>query len=319
MEAGVSIGIIFSFFFFKTPYIIVQMMPVATMISVIMVLCIMKKNNELVALRACGLDELRFSQSIIIISLLISIFSFLLSELIVPYASSKSNEIWDIEVNKQDPTRFYGSNQIWYKSSDAIYWIKHFDSTGKIIQDPTFFFFDKAFRLTKRIEGKRGIWENGTWRIEEGIVQSLHEDGDYIFSKFKDLFLEIPETPDTFMRKIKDPEDMSYQQLKRHAETVGNEGYDNTGHLVDLNIKLAFPFISLVLAIVGIPVALKLKRGGMPLAITIGVGLCFLYMLIIGFSKALGLSGSLPPILSAWTANLIFILFGVYLMMDLER
>ncbi|MDB9822390.1 LPS export ABC transporter permease LptG [Deltaproteobacteria bacterium] len=319
MEAGVSQGTIFSFFFFKTPYVMVQMMPVATMISVIIVLSIMKKNNELVAMKACGLDTLRLSQSIVIIALLISIVSFLLSELIVPYASSKSNEIWDIEVNKQDPARFYGSNQIWYKSSNAIYWIKHFDGAGKIMQNPTFYFFDNGFRLVKKIEGKKGIWEGGAWRIEEGIVQSLQEDGDYKLTKFNDLFLEIAETPDTFIRKIKEPEDMSYQQLKRYAETVGEEGYDNAGYLVDLNIKLAFPLISFVLALVGIPVALRLKTGGMPLAISIGIGLCFLYMLIIGFSRSLGLSGTLPPLLSAWTANLAFILFGVYLMMNLER
>jgi lipopolysaccharide export system permease protein len=131
--------------------------------------------------------------------------------------------------------------------------------------------------------------------------------------------LEIPETPETFIRKIKEPEDMSYQQLRKYAETVKNEGYDNTGYLVDMDLKLAFPLISLVLALMGIPIALELKIGGMPLAIAVGVGLCFLYMFSMAFSRSLGLSGILPPFLAAWTANLIFILFGIYLIMNLRR
>ncbi|MFC1531982.1 LPS export ABC transporter permease LptG [Thermodesulfobacteriota bacterium] len=319
VEADVSKGVIFSYFFFKSPYITIQMIPVATLISIIVLFCLMKNNNEVMAMKACGLDVLRISQPIIIISLLISIFTFIFSELIVPYSSSKSNEIWDIEVEKQDPTRFYGSDQIWYKSSNAIYWIRHFDNDRKIMQNPTFFFFDNDFRLIKRIDGKRGIWKDGVWKIEEGIIQMAQKDGDYKSTKFHELLLKIAETPDTFVRRIKQPEDMSYQQLKRYSDRVRSEGYDNTRYLVDMNIKVAFPFISLVLAILGIPIALLLKTGGIPLAVAIGVGLSFLYMVTMGISRSFGLTGILPPLLSAWTANLVFILFGVYLMMYIDR
>ncbi|MBN2061453.1 MAG: LptF/LptG family permease, partial [Deltaproteobacteria bacterium] len=90
-------------------------------------------------------------------------------------------------------------------------------------------------------------------------------------------------------------------------------------YLVDMNFKIAYPLISFVLAILGIPVALNLKKGGMPLAITAGIGLCFLYMFMMSLSRSLGLAGVLPPIFSAWTANLIFVLFGIYLMMHVER
>ena len=112
---------------------------------------------------------------------------------------------------------------------------------------------------------------------------------------------------------------MSYFQLKRYAEKVSSEGYDNTRYLVDMNIKLSFPLISFVLALIGIYIALEFKIGGIPLTVSAGVGLCFLYTVILGFSRSLGLSGILPPVLSAWTANIVFILLGIYLMMSLER
>ncbi len=319
IDADVPRGTIFAYFFFQMPYIFIQMIPVATLISVIVIFSNMKNNNEIIAMKTCGLNILNFSTTMILLALIISVTTFFFSELVVSHASSKSNEIWDIEVEKQDPNRFYGSDQIWYRSKSAIYWIKHYDSVHKIMQNPTFYFFDKDFHLIKRIEGKRGVWVNGVWRIEDVIVQKALKNGGYEVRKFITLFLEIPETPDTFVRKIKHPEEMSFSQLKSYAERVKNEGYDNTRYLVDLNIKLAFPFLSLILVFMGIPIALELKTGGIPLAIALGIGLCFLYMVILSLSRSLGLSGVLPPVLAAWTANLVFLFLGIYLILNMKR
>lgn len=318
LEAGVTIRVMLTYCLYLIPYIVVQMTPIAIMISVIILFCLMKKNNEIMALKACGMNVIRVSQTIIIISICIGIALFLFSEMVVPYTSSKTIELWTTKVKIRDHTSFYGSNQIWYKGSDSIYWIKHFDSENEIMEEPTFYFFDNDFHLIKRVDGKRGIWKDGMWKVEDGIIQEARDDGSYKLTKFNELFLETPETPETFVRDEELPESMSYNQLKRYAERVREEGYDNTRYLVDLNIKIAFPFIALFLVLIGIPIALGIKTGGTPLAVTIAIGFCFLYMLILSFSRSLGLSGILPPILSAWTANLFFLFFGIYVMMNIE-
>ncbi len=319
IESNVSKGIILSYFLYKIPLILVQMIPVGSLISVIILFSLMKKNNEIVALKTCGLDILRLSGIMITISLFIGIVTFLLSEVIVPYTSSRSNEIWNTDVEKYNPGRFFGINQIWYKSQNSIYWIRHFDSQKNTMESPTFYFFDDAFRLIKRIDGKRAVWIGGLWKIEGGIIQERIADDNYALSKFEELFLEMPETPKTFIRGIKRPEDMSYQQLRHYAKKVGQEGYDNTRYLIDMHFKFSHPFISLILALIGIPIALWVKKGGTPLAVSIGVGICFILMAAMGFSRSFGIAGILPPILSAWVANLIFLLFAVFLLIRLER
>ena len=319
IDADVSQGIMFSYFFLKLPNIIVQMTPVATLISVIVMFSLMKRDNEIMAMKASGLNILELSKTLILISLFIGGGIFIFSELIVPYTSSRSNELWNIDVEKQDPGSFYGSNQIWYKSRDAIYWIKHFDGRKKIMENPTFYFFNKDFRLIKKIDGKRGIWKEGMWVIQDGVIHEAAEDGSYQVKKFDDLYLELPETPETFMRGVKRPEDMSYRQLQRHALKVKREGYDNARYLVDMHMKISFPLVNLILVITGIPIALGLIKGGTPLAVSLGIGICFLYMVTLGISRSLGLAGLLPPVLSAWAANLIFLFFGIYLLKNVER
>jgi lipopolysaccharide export system permease protein len=129
----------------------------------------------------------------------------------------------------------------------------------------------------------------------------------------------LEETPETFVKREREPEEMSYWQLKRYAKRVLTEGYDNTRYLVDMNFKIAFPFIILIMVLMGTPISLRVEKGGVAFAIFIGIGICFLYLVTLGFTRSLGLSGILPPTLSAWLGNLIFLFLSIYLMMKVAR
>ena len=86
-----------------------------------------------------------------------------------------------------------------------------------------------------------------------------------------------------------------------------------------MDIKTALPMIILIMAFIGIAITLVLKGDRTPVIVSIGMGICFVYMISFGFSRSLGLAGILPPLLSAWMANLIFLFLGLYLMMFIER
>jgi len=319
IEAQAPIGIMLAYFVYKIPLVIIQMLPPATLISVIILFSLLKKRNELTPMKACGLDIFKVAQPIMIAGMMISIALFLFSEIVVPHASAKFNGIWETEVEKRDPTQFYGMNQIWYKGPGKIYWMRRFDYRNRTMERPTFYFFDHSFRLIERIDGKKAVWDGGKWKIEDGIIQRATEGGVYRPTSFTDLYLQLEETPETFIRREKEPEEMSYWQLKRYAKRVSMEGYDNTRYLVDMNFKIAFPFIILIMVLMGTPISLKVEKGGVALAIFIGIGVCFLYLVTLGFTRSLGLSGVLPPTLSAWLANLIFLFLSIYLMMKVAR
>jgi len=318
VQANVPMGPMLAYFIYKTPYVMVQMVPVAAVLSVVVMFCLLKKHNEITAMKACGLSVVQLSKPIILVSVLISVTVFLFSELVVPFTSSKSNEIWNIEVNKRIQTSFYRQDHIWYKSKDSIYWIRAFDPEKEIMEDMTFYFFDDSFRLIKRIDARKGIWTGRLWKIRKGIIQNAVSGSGFDLSKFDEVHLKIPEGPDAFFRTVIRPEEMSYWQLKQYAERIRLEGYDATRYLVDMNIKLAFPMINLVMILIGIPIALGLKKGGTPLAVSLGIAACFFYLVVFGFTRSLGLSGVLPPILSAWFANVAFFFFGSYLIMRVE-
>jgi lipopolysaccharide export system permease protein len=319
MEAKVSGAIVFFYFLYKVPFLIVTMIPPTIAITVIVIFSVMKNNREITAMKASGINLFGITKIFILAASVVGLFTFLTSEIVVPLASSRSNLIWRKDVNKLNPGLFYGSSQIWFKGPDRIYWIRNFDSNSQIMEDPVFYFFDSSFRLTKKIEGRRGVWESGRWKLEEAVIQESDEVGDYHLKRVGNLYLEIPEKPESFVKGLKKPEEMGYFQLRRFADEVRNEGYDNSKYLVDMNIKIAFPFICLVLVMTSTPIALGLKRGGTPVAVALGIATCLLYLFVLGFSRSLGLAGAIPPVLSAWLANVIFSLAGIFLMMHVER
>ena len=227
INAGASTGQTMLFFVCKLPYIIVQMAPVATLISVIILFSFMKRNNEIVALKSCGLSVLRFSYPIVVASMALAIAVLFLSEMVVPYASSRSFAIWNVEINKRSPATAYFRNHIWYKGADCIFYIRHYDSAAMIMDGPSFYFFDEFFHLIKKIDGRRAIWDGKKWIVQEGILQEAKGEGAYDVRKFKKMELVLSETPEVFLRVKKRPEQMSYRQLKEfakeHVYTIGTQ------------------------------------------------------------------------------------------------
>ncbi|RPI74509.1 MAG: LPS export ABC transporter permease LptG [Desulfobacteraceae bacterium] len=319
IEAHISAGRVWVYFLSNIPLIITIMMPPAALIAAIILFSAMARKNEITAIKASGVNLLRFIRPVLIATFFICLGIFLLSEVVVPYASSKANQIWKIDVKKEDPSLFYGSNQIWYKKDNCIYWIKHFDGKKMLMEGVVLYFFDNHFQVVKKLEAEKAVWKNGKWKLEKVFMQERQADGHYRSSQIDFFDLESIESPALFKKRAKKPEELSYWQLERYARQVKEEGYDNRAYLVDLYFKTAVPFISFIIVLVGIPLALLIRKGGTPLAITLGIGICFLYFFALRILRSFGLSEALPPILAAWIGNFIFLFFGSYLVVHIRR
>lgn len=319
IDAGIDNITILKYFIFKMPFVLVQMVPPATLIAIIILMSVMKKKNEIIALKACGIDVFSLNFILIFYGFLLAGFVFLVGEYVVPYANAKSNDIWIYDVESREKNRFYGSDQIWYRAKNRIYWIKHYDYYNKTLLRPSFYFFDDDFRVIKKIDGNKGQWEKDQWVLQDGIIQFMDENGEYKFERFDEYVLDIPETPETFVKEKKSSEELSFLKMKEFANQMQEEGYDNTRYLVDMHIKIAYPVIIVIMIMIGTAVPLMQRQTRIPLSVMAGILISFLYMVALGFSRSLGLSGVVPPFLAAWFANFLFLLVGAYLMSCVDR
>ena len=105
---------------------------------------------------------------------------------------------------------------------------------------------------------------------------------------------------------------MDYSDLGEFIRNQQRAGQDASRWLVDYYGKIAFPFSNFIVVLFGIPFSSMRKKAGLGIEFGIAIGICFLYMIFLKISQAFGYNGDLDPLLTAWLANIIFLLAGVY-------
>jgi lipopolysaccharide export system permease protein len=100
---------------------------------------------------------------------------------------------------------------------------------------------------------------------------------------------------------------MSFREMREYIASRYRREYDADEYAVDLYSKISFPVVHVVMALFAIPCALAWgPRSGPALGIGIAIGVSLSYWVIHALALSLGKAGLLPPILAAWTANIIF-------------
>ena len=121
-------------------------------------------------------------------------------------------------------------------------------------------------------------------------------------------FAERPlnlEPPNYFETEHPVAEMMTVVQLRRHVNELSASGL-NVAHLaVELQHKLAFPFVTLVMTLLAIPFGVSTGRRGALYAMGLGIILALSYWIVSSLFVALGKSGLLTPWLAAWSPNII--------------
>jgi lipopolysaccharide export system permease protein len=117
----------------------------------------------------------------------------------------------------------------------------------------------------------------------------------------------------------KTSDEMSFFELKDYVKKVEAEGYDPTTYQVDMNGKIAFPFICIIMALAGAATGMRsFVKANMPAAIALGVLISFLYWIMYGFCLSMGYATILPPVVAAWVANLFFLCLGTIYLINTE-
>jgi lipopolysaccharide export LptBFGC system permease protein LptF len=108
---------------------------------------------------------------------------------------------------------------------------------------------------------------------------------------------------------------MSFGELDRYIHDLGQSGFDTMRLRVQLNRKLAYPFITLIMSVLAIPFALSMGRRGSLTGIAAAIGLAIAYWVVDGTFGAMGNVNMLPAFLAAWSPDLLFALVGGYLLL----
>jgi lipopolysaccharide export system permease protein len=296
-----------SYFLFRIPMIISQLLPAAVLLTSLITCGYLSRHSEITAMKANGISLYRIALPILTIAALTALLIFILSEWVTPHTNEKAENIRLVEVQKQPSLGSFKQDQIWYRGQKGIYNFRLFDAQTGALQGIAIYYLDRQMNLVMRLDAEKGEWKEGRW-LFHNILITRFDDGEFpVISKIKQQVVDLPEGPSNFQLIQKNVEAMGYSELKRYIRKLQSEGYDATRYVVDLHGKIAFPLVSILLAIIGISFSLRSERsGGIAQGIGAGLIIGFSYWLVYAFGMSLGRSGSLPPFIAAWFANILF-------------
>lgn len=301
------------YFFYSLPQIIAQVIPVAVLLSSLLTFGGLSRNLEITAMKANGVSLYRAAVPVLIIAAFISVFSFFFNEVVVPHSNQQAKRIKEVDVQKKKQGGSFKQSQIWYKSKNAIYNFSFYDYERNVIKGVTINYFDRNFGLEKRIDAREARWTGSGWMLSQVMTTSF-PDGMPSINRVDAAPLDIPETPADFTSVQKKADEMGYLELRDYIKKVRAEGYDASLYVTDLHGKIAFIIVNLILVVLGVSFSLRTERSG-GLAASFGAGIIFgfSYWIVFAFGLSLGRSGTLPPFLAAWTANILFTAASVFM------
>jgi lipopolysaccharide export system permease protein len=307
-------------YLYKFPQMVFYVMPVAVLLATLFALTILSRNNEIMAMRTSGISIRRCIAPLVALSLILSGFSFINNEFLVPVGNARSEQIFKLEIKREYSDVFFKRDNFWYRSQNAIYNIKSFDYVRKTLGRITMYRMGADFRPTGRVDARMGQWLDGEWRFYDVVVRDFLPDGGTRARTAEEMVINIPENPESFKALAPDPNNFSYLELKRYIEKIKEDGYDATKYLVDLQAKLSTPMISFLSCIIALPFALRTSRAGQrPIGILLAFILAYSYWVVLGYSLNFGHQGTLHPLLAAWIPNMIYVALGGLLLLTTEQ
>jgi len=306
LENHVTFREIYIYFLCKIPWILTQGIPMATILATIIALGMLKRNRELLAMETAGVDPRYYVAPIAVAALVISLVHFCVAEFVARPLNRKLDETWAVKVEHTKQALWMNPENMWFRDENTIYQIRLYDRQKNTMHIASIFFLDSTFHLVRRIDARRIKWTDAGWLAEEGLVVAYH-DGNTDQQWFDQKQLDLKVTPADFKSDETLPHDLSWKELLRYVNKIEGEGFSATPYRVDLYTRIQSPLATLVLALLGILVAL---RQGMHEGIASGVGIslvvAFAFIAVSNVGISLASAGSLSPALGVWAGNIIF-------------
>lgn len=311
-----SSDIIIWYLFLHTPLWLVQSIPVAVLLATFFSLSKFSCTGEYIAIKSAGISHYCIILPLLITGFVISILSIMINEYATPQCYSLAKKIFNQKIKKE---------KICTEWHDIVFTTRqgYRISIGKFIYTEKTMFnvliekLDKDYLIKRQFKAKKMLWKDNKWYLVE-VLEREFAAGDLLTERRlreKEITLEI--LPEDIIPMKKDAIELTSAELKKRISTFQYIGKPVQKELVELYCKLSYPLTTFTVLFFCIPFALSTKYGrirSLVYSLLVSLG----YWILISTSKAIGEAGLINPLLSAWSANLLFLLVGIILLFRMQ-
>ena len=301
------------------PYFVYQTLNLCVLLAVLVTFGIMQKSNEVTAMKATGISIYRVVLPVVIIAALLATGLFFFDQFYLPRANKRQDALRN-EIKGKPAQTFLRPDRKWiFGQGSSIWYYEFYDADQNRFGSLSIFEFDpQTFALTRRIYSSRAQWNEKLekWVFEQGWARQFQGTAIEKYDNFDiRTFAELREPPNYFKKEVKQSSEMNYEELRNYIHDLQQSGFDVVRLRVQLQKKFAFPIITFVMAVLAIPFALSTGKRGTVAGIATAIAIAVVYFIAAGLFEAMGNANQLPPMLAAWSPDVLFALAGGYMLL----
>lgn len=319
MRNQVPASVVAEYLLNVTPYLLYNVTPLVMLLTVLVTFGLMQRSNEITAIKATGVSIYRIVAPVIVAAAVVATALFLADQFYLPH-TNKRQEALHNEIKGKPPQTYLRAEQQWiFGERNDIYYYQFFDADRDSFGNVTVFQLDpKNFTISRRVHADTAHWADNLnrWIYERGWERSLNVSAIESYRPFEvATFPEFPESPSYFKKEVKQYTEMNYEELRSYIRDLQQSGFDVVRLRVQLNKKISYPLITLIMAVLAIPFSLSTAKRGAITGVAVAVGIALFYTVVSRLFEAMGDLSQLPPAIAAWSPDLIFTLVGGYLIL----
>ena len=310
-KVGPPVSAILAYLPAKLSPILVDVVPLAFCAAALITVAGLVRSSETTALLSHGISLLRSTASILLLAALAGGAVVVFSEEVVPKSAAEADRLKKVLLGKPPAAASDAWRSFLKGESGRFYSVETWDPTSFSVTGITIFQVDPAsFRLLSKTWAPEGQVEPGKGIVlSGGWSRTFSEDGGSLFlRRTGSTLVEAPEAERTFLAGRADPKQMKSVELARFLRARRKSGADVSALATGLYQKSSIVLAPLLLTVVGLPFAFRYGKKGAVAGIGIALLLGLAYIVLGAVLSKAGESGSLPPLLAAWGANLFFAL-----------
>lgn len=292
------------------PSIFVMTIPMGVLLSTVMTLNKLSLASELTVMRACGISFNTIAKPVFAFSVVMCLASFFINETVVPVMTKQSKDLalWafcqkNIPEGKHDFT-FQEVNDD--RTLKRLFYVESCED--KRFHNVTV--LDMANKDSIHVlQAQSGGSSPKGWIFENGIVYTIADEGKVLNSTY--FGKTIAQFGVNLKKELNRNVANEHNFLQLCNYILRNKHLENRQDLViDLFDKVALPLTTIVLVLIGVPLAITPPRVRYNRGFLFSIFIIFAYYLIRALSLSFGQAGTLHPFLAAFLPNIILTIIG---------
>ncbi|MFN2492966.1 MAG: LptF/LptG family permease, partial [Pyrinomonadaceae bacterium] len=309
----VPASVVAKYLLFVLPLVAVELFPATMLITVLITYALLARRSEAIAWWASGQSVYRLMIPGLLFAIAVGAGTWLVQEHLMPSANLRQ-EALRARIRGGQPRAITGTGRQWLASveSKRLYSYE-FDEQRGVLIDPAVYELDEEGVHLRRVSaGKSGVWTSSNQMlIKDAETVSLL--GINVERRAeRELILGAVDPPQVFRPTVDKPSQLSVRALSAYLRAAKQRGVDVSALALAVQRKYVNPFSVVVMAFIGMPLALAFGRRGAIVALCVAVGVSIAYWGIGGGFQQLGNHGMLPPEVAAWAPPVIFAAAGTY-------